>query len=246
LAFSADGRTLSAGGDAADGLWVWDLATGKELVRFQGIEAAAGQLAFSSDGRRLASGLVNGTALIWDLETILNRPAVGDFSPAEMDHWWSELARVDAQRGQVAVWALAAVPQQSVPWFKERLHAAAPADRARIGRLIADLDSATFTDRQNASQELEALGPDTEGILKETLASKPSLEVRRRLEAVLAKPRPVRSPELMRQLRALEVLEYIGSEDAQQVVRGLAQGWGSALLTQEAKATLARLVGKSK
>jgi RNA polymerase sigma factor (sigma-70 family) len=248
LAFSADGKTLAAGGDVASGLRLWDLATGNELVRFQGMEASASQLAFSTDGRRLASGLANGTALIWDLETTLRRPAARtrDFSPAEIDRWWSELAAEDARRGQVALWALAAVPQQAVPWFKARLHAATPADPARLGRLISDLDSATFAVRQNAMQELEALGPDSEGILKETLAGKPSAEVRRRLEALLAKPRPVRSPELIRHLRALETLEYIGTADAQQVLRGLTQGWAEALLTQQAKASLERLAGNSK
>src|SRR5262249_9174459 len=58
LALSADGKRLAtpAGGPAGDGLHVWDVATGEKVVTLQvGADFRASTVAFSSDGRLLAS-----------------------------------------------------------------------------------------------------------------------------------------------------------------------------------------------
>lgn len=48
-------------------------------------------------------------------------------------------------------------------------------------------------------------------------------------------------PELLRSLRAVEVLEYVASRDAVNVLRTLAKGMPGARLTREARAALDRL-----
>jgi hypothetical protein len=47
--------------------------------------------------------------------------------------------------------------------------------------------------------------------------------------------------ELMRMLRAIEVLEQVGSPEAREVLQNLADGAPEARLTREAKAAIARL-----
>jgi hypothetical protein len=51
--------------------------------------------------------------------------------------------------------------------------------------------------------------------------------------------------ESLRPFRALEVLEHLGTPEAQQVLESLAQGAPEARLTQEAKASLERLAKRS-
>src|SRR5262249_14954338 len=53
------------------------------------------------------------------------------------------------------------------------------------------------------------------------------------------------SGELLRSLRALEVLEDIGTPPAQQVLQTLAEGFPEARITWEAKASLSRLQRKT-
>jgi hypothetical protein len=50
-----------------------------------------------------------------------------------------------------------------------------------------------------------------------------------------------RNPELLRSLRAVEALEYVGTPDAQRTLKKLAGGAAEARLTQDAKESLKRL-----
>jgi WD40 repeat protein len=68
MAFSADGKILATtGGDRPSRLTLWEVATGKELMGLEGPDVLIQCLAFSPDGKRLACGMQNSTALIWDL-----------------------------------------------------------------------------------------------------------------------------------------------------------------------------------
>ena len=74
------------------------------------------------------------------------------------------------------------------------------------------------------------------------LARAPSAEVKRRAEWLLAKlDEGTPSPEAVRDLRAVEVLEAIGTSDARRVLEGLAKGAPQARLTVETKRALDRL-----
>lgn len=111
--------------------------------------------------------------------------------------------------------------------------------RERIARLIADLDGDRLAQREQASKELLKLGSIAISALVEASATTQSAEVRRRADAVLA--RLTRSGGVLRLIRAVEVLERVGSSDAVEVVSQLARGATGAPLTEEALATYARL-----
>jgi hypothetical protein len=74
------------------------------------------------------------------------------------------------------------------------------------------------------------------------IREKLTLEMRQRLEQLLRKVEPSRSPDRLREVRAIEVLEHIGTSEAEQLLQTLAKGAPEARLTQEAKASLERLV----
>jgi hypothetical protein len=130
----------------------------------------------------------------------------------------------------------------AVPFLRERLRPVPVPDRESIVRLEKDLDSDQFPVRQKAVQELERLEEAARPALRETLAGKPSPEVRRRAEELLDRlDGPVPPPGQLRLLRVVEVLEQIDAGEAREVLRELARGDPEARLTQEAKASLERL-----
>jgi RNA polymerase sigma factor (sigma-70 family) len=71
LAFSPDGRTLAADGDGC--VDCWDVTGGKVLRKLPCPRTSVTALAFSADGRRLASACADTTMLIWDTEDLMKR-----------------------------------------------------------------------------------------------------------------------------------------------------------------------------
>jgi len=252
VAFSPDGRFLAAGGTdkhigIADMVWILDARNGEVIHKFEGHQSWMSQLAFSPDGKRLASGCQDTTILIWDVADLpsAHQPQSAKLSAGELDQLWSDLAADDAEKAYRAIWKLVAVPRQAVPLLKGRLKPAVAIDSERASRLIADLDSTSFTAREKAFEDLSRLDDFAEPGLRKKLAAKPSLETRRRIETLLGKLQgPVTSAEKLRSLRAVEVLEHIGTPEAKNLLTVLAGGAPEARLTQEAKGALMRLQTK--
>jgi hypothetical protein len=108
--------------------------------------------------------------------------------------------------------------------------------------VIAALEDDRYAAREAAAKELAALEFKAEAGLVAVLEGKPRLEFRKRAEGLLARLRQLPVPvEQLRQIRAVQVLEQIGSPEARQVLAALAGGGPGARLTREAKASLERL-----
>ena len=104
------------------------------------------------------------------------------------------------------------------------------ADPAAVARLIADLDSNRFRVREAATRELRDLGEAVGSALRKALAATPSAEAEPRLEellAVLGVEWPAAGATL-RDLRAVVVLERLGTPDAVKVLAALAGGAAGA------------------
>ena len=83
-------------------------------------------------------------------------------------------------------------------------------------------------------------------ILRAILVGQPSAELRRRVEELLRKlDGPMLASRRLRDLRAVELLERIGTAEARQVLERTAKGTVEARLTREAKASLERLAKRS-
>jgi hypothetical protein len=193
-------------------------------------------LAFSSDGRTLVSGSMDTTALLWDLR---GRRPVRPL--ADLETLWKRLTDADAARAYQAMLEFATVPEQATPLLRERVHAAQAPDPRRLKQLLADLDSERFEVREHAARQIASIGDLARPALQEMLKGKPSLEVRRRVEQLLHDIKPANSPEALRALRAIEVLEHIGTDESRRALEALAQGAAESRRTREAKAALARI-----
>jgi len=245
--FSPDGRTAASG--AMDGMVrLWDVPTGKELGRF-GIEvtdASKGgwveSVAFSPDGRTLVSGGLDKRAYVWDVSKITGRqPAVIDRSAAELDADWKDLA-ADATKSYSAIGRLVSSPTPTVPFLGKHLEAAATADTRPIEQLIKSLDDEKFEVRERATKELAAMGDRAASSFHKALAGTLTAEARQRLTKLLAAVEAeIPSAETLREIRAVEALERIGTPEAGRLLEKLAAGPGEMRWTQEAKAAAERL-----
>src|SRR5205823_3023971 len=152
-----------------------------EVAELAGGEGQVSALAFSRDGRLLASGSHNSTVLVWRVPEVA-RPAPAAPDGKARERLWAELADKDAAKAYRAVLALAARPAEAVPLVRAKLKPRPGPDEKRLAKLLADLDSDDFETREAASKGLAALGPDAEGALKRALDAAPSAEVRQRVE----------------------------------------------------------------
>jgi WD40 repeat protein len=242
LAFSPDGRFLAASPQSPD-IRVFDVLTGKEVGDLNGHEGGVVSLRFSPDGKRLFSGSLDGTALTWDMAVFAReaRPQIVKLDADASRRLWEDLASADAEAAFRSVRKLWASPTNAVELLSGRLKPVPAVDAERIRKSLADLDANSFSVRQKATADLEDVGDLAVPAMREALAKGVAPEARQRLEQVLRKL-TLRSPEgeLIRNLRAVEVLEHIGTPEARQVLQTLAGGAEGARLTVAAREALRR------
>jgi RNA polymerase sigma factor (sigma-70 family) len=240
VAYTPDGRTIATAG--IDGtIRLWDAFTAKEIGRLEGHRGWVLDVAFSPDGTRLVSGGMDTTALVWDVRRFTKRAGRAvPLTAAELETCWEDLG-ADAARAYRAMAKLLAAPGQSVTFLGEHVKPAPVAEERRIAALVADLGSEQFKVRDRAMNELEKLGEVAAPALQKAVGGEPPLEVKRRLEGLLAKLSNWPA-ETLRQVRAVEVLEHVGAPAARAVVERLVrEGAAEARLTREATAALRRL-----
>jgi WD40 repeat protein len=236
-AFAPDGRLLAAG--AGRGVRVWQLPGGREVARLTGHEGTVMALAFAAGGRLLSIS-ADGTALIWDTSKLKSevkeRPGKLDAEAA-----WARLADSDAARAFETIVRLTESPETAAGLLRERMKPVAAADGKRVARLIAQLDDDEFDRREEASRELEKLGAIAEGELRKAVKAAASAEmVRRAGDLLKAIEDGAVTGDRLREVRALEVLEGLGTPGARKLLEELAGGAPGAALTREAKASLGR------
>jgi WD40 repeat protein len=217
---------------------LWDLVSGEEIGHFDRHRGVLHSLAFSAEGRLLVSGSADTTALVWDVSALVRdrkRP-VTELSRRAFDALWNDLDSNDAARVSASFWRLVA-GQQTAAFLRERLRPVSAIEPGLMKRLLAELDSDEFAVREDAARDVEEWGEGAIPSLRKALANHPSLEMRRRIENILTR----QSARNLRLLRAVEVLEHIGSDEARELLQTLAPGAADARLTREAKASLQRL-----
>jgi WD domain, G-beta repeat len=245
MGFSPDGRYFV--GASSAGLHLWEVRTGLEVLRrpaherFRGYRGFASCVAFSPDGRSVATGLADSTVLVWDMLPPL--PPGLDAKPdaRAVNRLWSDLATGDGETAYAAIWALVKLEKSALPYLKERLAPTPAVDAQRVRQLIRDLESDRFVVRDTASRQLRSLGEEVEPFLQDALKNAKSAEMERRLSALLDTARDVGSAATRQGLRGVQVLEYVGTAEARDILVHLTKGPRENLVTREAVDSLARL-----
>jgi WD40 repeat protein len=223
---------------------LWDIRTGKPICRLEGHKQGTRCVAFSDDGKLLATGSEDKTAVVWDVSAftkdILRNGAEEPIG--HLESHWMNLAGDNAVLAFDSILAMTASPKQSIPFLRAKLRPAPAVDKGTAEKLLKDLDNDEFRTRQHASEELSKLGEGAEPILRNELSKDISAEARVRIEGLIEKWKGHNPPpEILGALRAVETLERIGSDDSVAVLESLAKGVPWARQTQDAKASLERI-----
>jgi hypothetical protein len=229
--------------DVEDMVRIWDVWQRKELYAAQEGPHYVRCAALSSDGALLASASSDTSILLWKLPP--PRKANSKVpNTKDLHRIWADLAGSDVPAAYQAIRALVSDPEQAVSLLKTHLR---PAPHTHTTQLIAHLDDDQFQVREAASRDLARLGEEAEPALRRA-AKSGSLEVRRRAEKLLQclqdHPKEL-NPDQLRGIRANQVLEQVGNQDAIQLLQQLSNGSPEARLTQEAKASLGRLMKRT-
>jgi hypothetical protein len=219
-------------------LRLWDSATGVVVAKFP--EEDTTVVAFSADGRTLAAARREGQVLTWDvLEQGRDARAK---APKGLEALWAELGGHETVLAFRARCALTLAGDKAVAFLAERVKVPAESDVKVVREHLARLDGDEFATREAAQEALKELGPAVAPLLREALDEKPSAEARRRIQELLDEWRGRKpSPDELRGLRAVAVVEAVGTPEARQFLQKLAKGPAGARLTAAAKAALARL-----
>lgn len=251
MSFSADGRVLFAYDrdyqqppGRQTYLTTWETASGRQLAERN---LPLKTYRFTDDRRRLISGADDGSYLVWDLQKFqeeLLTPEPDD--PVEPETLWTRLAHEDPRVAYRAIGALASQPAEATALIKDRLKPVASSKKIRredVVPLVEKLLSDDLAARREASAELRRLGAAAHDALRLILNTNKNLtaSARNRIKILLASQVDRGPDEELRGLRAIYVLERIGSPKAVEILDSLAAGARHARQTEEARHALHRL-----
>jgi hypothetical protein len=246
-AFSADGTWMAHA--SMDGFFLYDLREGKEFLPLEGMGGI-----FSPDGATLAvptqkispNNERRAAINLYDIPVRQQDALARQLDGEALAVLWQDLTVDDDFRLQRVFASLRAAPADATTFLSKKLQPASAAELKVVKGLLIDLDDDEPKTREKAMAQLQELSAAFEPMLMQVARENASGEVRNRVKFVLGQQREKAVPRaLLVQLRAVQVLEQIGSPAARRTLEELAGGAAGARVTEEARQALERLgVGK--
>jgi hypothetical protein len=231
VAVSPDGRWVGVGhGDKE--ITIWELASGKRLLKLTGHDSWVRDVAFTRDGRGII-GNADLAPILWTLEA-------RDNSKPD-DAAWEALAADDGAKAYRVQWSLIKDPAGAVKLLNEKVKPAELAlERAQFDQWVGNLDSPRFPVREAAERDLTRAELKVPADWLRTAVEKSkSDETRARLGRILA-GREKPDPREWRLQRAVQVLELAGTQEAVGLLKSWAGVDGSPV-TEASRGAVRRL-----
>ncbi len=240
VAFAPDGRTLAVG--CQDGaVRRFDLRTGRELPPLTGHPAGVLALCYTADGKTLLSLGADQKLFFWPADANSDwRPKTIPTDEAALERLWDTLRTDDPLDLYGCSQLFGASPAPTVAFLRKRLAPPPAGDTARIEKLVAALQKPEYNERKKAAKELRELKEFSSlavPALRQAAERGNSNLVQQMLMEFESQAPP---REHLRSVRALNILERIGSDDARKLLGELAKGPPEAAFTVAAKAALER------
>jgi WD40 repeat protein len=216
----------------------YDRFTGQRLGNLKAYPVTITSLAFHPAGQILAAGYADGAVIQWDLKDIIPNPKAERRSSEALEELWERLRHPDARTAYRATAEL--LDTKDVVGFLAGK--VSPASEKEFIRLLKHLDSDQFATREKAFDELQRKFLLMRSHLERVELE--SLSPQQREFVSSLKPSVIDDRDALRTLRVLEILEFLGGEDAKRVLKKVASGDPHHLLTLEAKNAIQRLNGK--
>jgi WD40 repeat protein len=243
-AFSPDGLMIASSGSDIGRIYLWDLASCRLSGTFRGQDGRLTTIDYTSDGRRLLTGSGDTTILSWDMTRPewRSRPIKSNLSEQDLVTHWDRLRNSTAEEAYRCKWAFVGDPKKTVAFFWERLRPEPLIAAGRIQSWLVDLDSPRYAVRERAHRELLSHFDQTENELRKCLTESISVEKRNRINRIIdASFAAIPEPDQLRDLRAIEVLEQIGTPEAREVLQSIAKSDVPTRISRDAAESLKRL-----
>jgi WD40 domain-containing protein len=243
FAFSPDGLTIATASRAGSPVFLWDVPSGKRFATASG-NPRTETVQYTPDGRRLLTGSDDTTIMGWDMTRPewRSRTFSSNLSERDVATHWDRLRNAKPDEAYRSKWALVGDPKNTVEFLRTRLHPAPSIPAERIKACIADLDAKEYSVRDRAQRELQNHFDQSEEPLRKALAGAVSVEARSRINRILdANFAAIPQPDQLRDLRAIEVLEQIGTPEARDLLRRLAKSEVPTAISRDAAESLKRL-----
>jgi WD40 repeat protein len=237
--FSPDGTLMTYA--SFDGFILYDLLNGKELMRLEGQGGV-----FSPDGSLLAvprrTKEREAVITLYDMPKGRREPLPGKLQTEQLETLWQDLTVDNDFRLQRVFASFRAAPADTAAFLGKKLNPVGEAEKTRIKALLNNLDADEPKTREKAMENLQELAAAFEPLLAGVARDHEPGEVRNRVRFILRQQREKAVPQkLLVQIRALIVLEQLGTAQARQALEKMANGAAGARVTEEAKQAFERL-----
>lgn len=218
----------------------WPLISNRPRHRLQTPLSGLRRLTVSPDGTKLAL-VATETVYVWDVAGMFE-PERHELAEEELSRLWAGLGRTEADTALRDMVCLAGSPRQAVPFLHQRLRTFLPKGADQLSRLIADLDDDDFAVREKATEQLYQLGIASTLALRRDGEDPHSPESRRRIERLVKNQQRIEeTPSYLQLVRAISVLERLGTERAREALSELTQAAPDTFVGREAKGASKRL-----
>jgi hypothetical protein len=165
-------------------------------------------------------------------------PEKRELGAEAVERHWRDLAGPEAGPAYLSARALGDSPRAAADFLRTQL---VPITLEGVERLVTKLNDDDPAVRDSAARMLQVAG--TPELLEKILERHPPLETTLRIKSLMAAGEKSKSlsPEEIRVLRAIGVLEQAATEPAREILQRLAAGFPSARQTRAAREALERL-----
>jgi hypothetical protein len=219
FAFSPNGKWLAAGtsrhaDDKDRNIHLWEVESGKQIKEFKGHKGNIFEVAFSQDGKMLATGDGH-NVFLWDLVPG-GLPSRELLPKVEMEALWKDIENDDALKAYHAICRFASAPKSAFPFVRERFRI--PSEE-RFQVLLKDLGADDYEERSRASEELAS--PLWEELIRKQLDIEGDVGKRDEMKKILALIYCPRKGVSLTISRATQALEFMGTAEAKAFLESL-------------------------